>query len=145
MNRARLALTALVSWVVYLGVSFLVHAVLLKNIYMQHASAMRPEADANGILTLGFGFALLGFSAFAYLYARTCQGGGVAEGIRFGVMVGVILCCFGTIWDYMVWPVSPTLAALWMVDYLLEFALYGGIVGALYQPNHRPYRVPINV
>jgi hypothetical protein len=45
----------------------------------------------------------------------------------------------------MVWPVSPTLAALWMVDYLLEFALYGGIVGALYQPNHRPYRVPINV
>jgi hypothetical protein len=31
-----------------------------------------------------------------------------------------------------------------MVDYLLEFALYGGIVGTLYQPNHRPYRVPMN-
>jgi hypothetical protein len=45
----------------------------------------------------------------------------------------------------MVWPVSPTLAALWMVDYLLEFALYGAIVGALYQPNHRLYRVPMSV
>ena len=145
MNRARLALAALVSWVVYLGVSFLVHAVLLKNIYLQHASAMRTEVEANAILPLGFGFALLGFFAFAYLYARGCQGGGVPEGIQFGLMAGVILCCFGTIWDYMVWPISPTLAALWMVDFLLEFALYGAIVGALYQPLHRPYRVPLSV
>ena len=83
--------------------------VLLKNIYLQHASAMRPEVEANAILPLGFGFALLGFFAFAYLYARSYQGGGVAEGIQFGVLAGVILCCFGTIWDYMVWPVSPTL------------------------------------
>ena len=145
MNRSRLALAALASWVVYLGVSFLVHAVLLKNIYLQHASAMRPEVEANAILPLGFGFALLGFFAFAYLYARGCQGRGVAEGIQFGLLAGVIVCCFGTIWDYMVWPVSPTLAALWMIDYMLEFALYGAIVGALYQPLHRPYRVPLSV
>ena len=145
MNRARLALAALASWVVYLGVSFLVHGVLLKNIYLQHASAMRPEVEASAILPLGFGFALLGFFAFAYLYARGCQGGGAAEGIQFGLLAGVILCSFGTIWDYMVWPVSPTLAALWMVDFLLEFALYGAIVGAVYQPLHRPYRVPLSV
>ena len=95
---------------------------------------MRPEVEANAILPLGFGFALLGFFAFAYLYAQGYQGGGVAEGIQFGLLAGVILCCFGTIWDYMVWPVSPTLAAFWMIDYMLEFALYGAIVGALYQP-----------
>ena len=38
--------------------------------------------------------------------------------LLYPLMIGLILCCFGTIWDYMVWPVSPTLAALWMVDYL---------------------------
>jgi hypothetical protein len=145
MNRARLALAALVSWVVYVGVNFLVHAVLLKNVYLQHASAMRPEVEASAILPLGFGFALLGFFAFAYLYARSCQGGGVGEGIQFGLLAGVILCCFATIWDYMVWPVSPTLAALWMVVNLVEFALYGAIVGVLYQPLYRPYRVPLSV
>ena len=145
MNRARLAIAAVVSWIAYLGVSFLVHAVLLRNIYMQHAAAMRPEAEANAILPLGFGFALVGFLAFAYLFARLYQSGGVPEGIQFGLLTGVLLCCFGSIWDYMVWPVSPTLAALWMVDFLLEFALYGGIVGAIYQPADRPYRMPMTV
>ena len=143
MNRARVAIAALVSWIVYLGVSFLVHGVLLKDIYLQHAAAMRPEADASAILPLGFGFALIGFFAFAYLYARIYQSGGVPAGIQFGLLTGVVLCCFGTIWDYMVWPVSPTLAALWMVVYVLEFAIYGGIVGAIYQPVDRPYRMPM--
>jgi hypothetical protein len=143
MNRARVAIAALVSWIVYLGVSFLVHGVLLKDIYLQHASAMRPEADASAILPLGFGFALIGFFAFAYAYARIYQSGGIPEGIQFGLLIGVMLCCFGTIWDYMVWPVSPTLAALWMVDFLIEFAIYGGVVGAIYQPVDRPYRMPM--
>ena len=55
---------------------------LLKNIYMQHASAMRPEAEANAILPLGFGFALLGFFAFAYLFARSCQGAAWPRGFN---------------------------------------------------------------
>jgi hypothetical protein len=146
MNFARVAIAAVVSWIVYLGVSFLVHAVLLKDIYMQHAGSMRPEAEANAILPIGFGFALVGFFAFAYAYAKGYEGGnGVQEGIRFGVIVGILLCCFGTIWDYMVWPVSPILAALWMVDHVAEFALYGMIVGFIYKPVPRTMRAPANI
>jgi hypothetical protein len=144
MNFPRVAIAAVVSWVVYLGVSFLVHAVLLRNIYLQHMASMRPEAEANAILPIGFGFALIGFFAFAYAYAKGYEGGsGSQEGIRFGVIVGILLCCFGTIWDYMVWPVSPTLASLWMVDYIVEFALYGLIVGVLYKPAPRSVRTPM--
>ncbi|MGH9373585.1 MAG: hypothetical protein ACRD15_18860, partial [Vicinamibacterales bacterium] len=98
MNFARVAMAAVASWIVYLGVSFLVHAVLLRDIYMQHAAAMRPEAEAGAILPLGFGFALVGFFAFAYAYAKGYEGGGAQEGIRYGVLVGILLCCFGTIW-----------------------------------------------
>jgi hypothetical protein len=141
MNIARVAAAAAVSWIVYLGVSFLVHGVLLKDIYMHHAGAMRPEAEASAILPIGFGFALAGFFAFAYVFARGHRGGGVAEGVVFGLMTGIILCTFGTIWDYMVWPVSPTLTALWMADYLAEFVLYGAITGAVYKPLHQPARV----
>jgi len=142
MNLKRVALAAIVSFVVYTGVSFVVHAVLLKDIYTQHAGAMRAEAEANAILPLGFAFALVGFFAFAYAYAKGYEGGtGAVEGIRFGVLVGILLCCFGTIWDYMVWPVSPTLAVLWMIDYVAEFALYGAIVGAIYKPVARGARM----
>jgi hypothetical protein len=113
---------------------------------MQHASAMRPEAEASAILPIGFAFALIGFFAFAYAYAKGYEGGsGAQEGLRFGVLIGIVLCCFGSIWDYMVWPVSPTLAALWMVDFLVEFALYGLIVGVVYKPATRPVRAGVRV
>jgi hypothetical protein len=146
MNFARVALAAVVTWVVYLGVSFVVHAVLLKDIYLQHVSAMRPQAEQTAILPIGFGFALVGFFAFAYAYAKGYEGSnGAQEGLRFGVLIGIVLCCFGSIWDYMVWPASPTLAALWMVDFLAEFALYGLIVGVVYKPAPKPARAGARV
>jgi hypothetical protein len=141
MNLRRVAIAAIASWALYLGVSFLVHAVLLKGLYQQHAGAMRPEADANAILPIGFVFALVGFFAFAYAYAKGYEGGsGMQEGVRFGVLVGILLCCFGAIWDYMVWPISPRLAIAWMVDFIAEFALYGMIVGMIYRPAAVPAR-----
>jgi hypothetical protein len=136
MNLPRVAIAAVATWVVYLGVSFLVHAVLLRELYMQHRAAMRPEEQANAILPLGFFFALIGFFAFAYAYAKGYEGGsGIQEGLRFGVIVGILLCCFGTIWQYMAWPASGTLLGAWMVDTIVEFALYGIIVGFLYKPS----------
>jgi hypothetical protein len=141
MNFPRVALAATAAWVLYLGVSFVVHGILLADIYMQHLGAMRPESEAQGILPVGFAFALLGFFAFAYTYAKGYEGGsGMQEGLRFGVLVGLLLCCFGTIWDYMVWPMSPRLAAAWMVDYIIEFAAYGALVGAIYRPATRHAR-----
>jgi hypothetical protein len=35
----------------------------------------------------------------------------------------------------MVWPVSGTLLISWMVENIVEFALYGSIVGLLYKPT----------
>lgn len=146
MNFARVALAAVVSWVVYLGVSFVVHTMLLKDLYLSHLSSMRPEADQNAILPVGFVFALVGFFAFAYTYAKGYEGGsGAQEGLRFGVLVGILICCFRVIWDHMVWPVSLQLTTAWMVEYIVEFALYGIIVGAIYKPVARGARAGVTV
>src|SRR6185503_10243448 len=59
MNLPRVAIAAVVAWVVYVGVSFVVHTMLLDDLYMQHLSAMRPEADQARILPIGFVFALV--------------------------------------------------------------------------------------
>jgi hypothetical protein len=142
MNLARVAMAAVVAWVVYLGVSFVVHTVLLRDVYLQHAALMRPEAGQNAILPIGFAFALVGFFAFAYTYAKGYEGSsGAQEGLRFGVLVGILICCFRIIWDHMVWPVSLQLTAAWMIEYIVEFAIYGIIVGAIYKPVGRAARV----
>lgn len=138
MNLVRVALAAIAAWIVYLGVSFVVHTILLVDIYQQHRAVMRPEEQANAILPVGFVFALVGFFAFAYAYAKGYEGGsGLQEGLRFGVLIGILICCFSTIWGYMVWPMSGTLLIAWMLDYIIEFAIYGMLVGVIYKPTHR--------
>ena len=146
MNLARVAMAAVAAWVVYLAVSFVVHTVLLRSLYLEHLSAMRPEAQQNAILPIGFMFALVGFFAFAYAYAKGYEGGrGVQEGLRFGVLIGILICCFRIIWDHMVWPVSLQLTVAWMVEYIVEFAIYGSLVGAIYKPVARPARTGVAI
>ena len=143
MNFPRVALAAVASWVLYLGIGFLVHGVLLRDTYLQYVGVMRPEAQANAILPIAFGGALVGFFAFAYAYAKGYEGGsGVQEGLRFGVLVGIMLCAFGSVWDYMMWPVSAGLLAAWLIDFVVEFAIYGMVVGLIYKPAVAPARRP---
>jgi hypothetical protein len=141
MNFARLAMAAVAAWVLYMAIGYLVHGVLLRDTYLQYAGVMRPEAEANAILPVNFGLVLVGFFAFAYAYAKGYEGGsGLQEGLRFGVLVAIMLCTFVAIWQYMVWPAGRGLLAAWLVDYVVEFALYGMVVGMIYKPAALPSR-----
>jgi hypothetical protein len=136
MNFGRIAAAAVVAWIVSLPVGFFVNTVLLADIYAANQSALRPEAEMNASLPLGFAFLLIGFFAFAYAYAKGYEGGnGVMEGIRFGVVVAVMLVGFGLIWQYILFPVNATYAAAIIIDSIVEFSIYGAIVGAIYKPS----------
>src|SRR5688500_10349808 len=112
MNFGRIAAAAVVAWIVSLGVGFLVNEVLLADIAAANVTVMRPEAELMGNLPIGFVFLLLGFFAFSYAYAKGYEGGsGVVEGIRFGVLVALIVVGFGLIWQYVMFPITATYAA----------------------------------
>lgn len=135
MNFPRVALAAIVAWVVYVALSFLAHGVLLSDLYLQHEAVMRPPDQQTAILPVGFAFALVGFFVFSYAYAKGYEGSnGLQEGLRFGVIVGILLCSFAIVFEYVAWPVSPTLFLAWLIDYIVEFAIYGMIVGVVYRP-----------
>jgi len=133
VNFGRVAAAAVVAWITYMLVSPVVNNVLLADLYARHAAVFRPQADMN--LVLGLGASLLGFFVFAYAYAKGYEGGsGALEGLRFGVVVGLLLACFAVTWNYVVLPVSGSLAIAWIVDTLVEMALYGVVVGLVYKP-----------
>lgn len=133
MNFGRVSGSALVAWLAYLGLSPLVNNVLLAELYSQHARVFRPQAEMN--LVFGLGATLIGFFVFAYAYAKGYEGGrGAVEGLRYGVVVGLMLACFAVAWNYVVLPVSGALAAAWIVDVIVEMAIYGVLVGLVYKP-----------
>lgn len=135
MNFGRIVAAAVVAWIVSLPLGFFVNEVLLSGVYAANMPALRSEADMTAALPIGFVFLLVGFLAFAYAYAKGYEGGnGVIEGIRFGVLVAVMVTGFGLIWQYVLFPVNATYAAAIIIDSIVEFSIYGGIVGAIYRP-----------
>jgi hypothetical protein len=135
MNFQRIAMAAVAAWVAAMAVGFLVNDFLLSEFYSANQAAIRPEAELNARLPYGFGFLLVGYFAFAYVYAKGYEAGsGVMEGIRFGVLVAILVSCFGLIWQWVVFPIDATMAAVSIVDAIFEYAVYGAIVGAIYRP-----------
>jgi len=135
MNFPRVAAAAVVAWIVSIPIGFIVNGYILADLALANAAAMRPEAAVMGNLPVGFAFLLLGFFAFAYAYAKGYEGGnGVMEGIRFGVVVAFIVIGFGVIWQWVVYPISGSFGAAIAIDTVVELAIYGAIVGAIYKP-----------
>ncbi len=136
MNFGRLAAAAIVAWLSYLAINYGVNTYVLADLYAQHAAVFRPQGEMN--LVLGFGVTLIGFFAFTYAFAKGHEGGnGVQEGLRFGVIVGIMLVAFTVTWNYVTLPVSGRLGVAWVVDTLLEMAVYGVIIGLVYRPVTR--------
>jgi len=138
MNFARVAASALAAWVVSIPIGFVVNSVLLEDLYAANAAAMRPQEAVMANVPLGFAGMLVGFFAFAYMYAKGYEGtNGTLEGIRFGVLVALVVSGFGLVWQYVVFPISATMMIGSVVDSIVEMAIYGAIVGTIYKPARR--------
>jgi hypothetical protein len=146
MNHVRVAIAAVATWAVSLVVGFVVNNIMLADIYAANQAVMRPEAEMTRVLPIGFVFLLLGFFAFAYMYAKGYEGGsGLVEGLRFGLCVGILVTGFGLIWQYVLYPINGTMAVTIIIDSLLESMLYGAIVGLIYKPAAHTVRRPATV
>ena len=139
MNYRRIALAAVVAWIVSIPVGYLVNNVLFTEIYAANRAVMRTDAALQANLPLGFAFLLVGYLAFAYVYAKGYEGGnGIVEGVRFGVVAALLVTGFGLIWQYVMYPITGAMSAAIIVDTIVEMAIYGAIVGGIYKPLPTP-------
>lgn len=135
MNFPRIAVAAVAVWIVSLGVGFFVNDFLLADLLLANRGAFRPEAELTANLPVGFVFLLVGFFAFAYAFAKGYEGtDGVMEGVRFGVLTGVVLLGFANIWQWVLYPIDAAMGVAIAISSIAEPALYGAIVGAIYKP-----------
>ncbi len=136
MNFPRVAMAAVAAWVLSLPIGYLVNEVILKDVFAANAAALRPHDVVMSNLPMAYGFMLVGFFAFAYAYAKGYEGGsGVLEGVRFGVVVALMLDGFVLVWWYSTVPITATMFVASCVDYIVEYSIYGAVVAAVYKPD----------
>ena len=114
---------------------YLVHEVWLSDTYAALASAFRPEAEMMEMMWImmlsGFGVLFL----FCYIFTIGHEGKGIAEGLRYGALVGVLVGLPTAIDQYVIYPITAELAIIWLVTGIVTFMIYGAIFAAIYKPS----------
>jgi len=137
MNYARIALAAVAAWIASLGLRYLIHDIWLAHLYAANAWAFRHAEEIAPLLPIGFTAQLVACFAFAFAYAKGYEGdgSGIGEGVRFGLVVAVVIDGFAVVWNYVTEPIAARLGVLQLVASIGELGVYGAIVGAIYQPK----------
>jgi hypothetical protein len=132
MNVKRFVLACLAVFVFVFLFSWVFHGVLLKNTYAQTASMWRTESEMSqhfGWLVFG---QLIQAIAFCLIYTRSeSHKRSVAFGAGYGIAVG-ILKGGGSLIIHAVQPLPMSLIGAWIVGDIIQVAIAGAILGAIY-------------
>ena len=112
---------------------WLVNGVLLKDIYAQTPNLWRSQSEMASLFHwIIIGQALIVFS-FVMIYATGFAGGGVAAGIRLGLLLEIAGIGM-RLGFYAVQPIPGKLILYGSIGGIIEMVIVGAIVGAIYKP-----------
>lgn len=133
MNTKKLVLTIVVVFIVANLTGFLIHAVLLAPDYMAIKEHYRPEGSEK---MLFINLAYLAFAVGSVLvYAKGVENKPwLGQGLRFGILIWLVLTIPSFFIAYAVQPVPTTLLVKQVLFEGVDKLLLGAITAALYRP-----------
>ncbi len=137
MNVQRFAIGSVVVFVFIAVYEWIFHGILLHDMYMQTVSLWRSEAEMQS----NFHWLVLGqlFLAvmFCFIFTKGYENKGLAEGLRYGVLIGLLVFIGRNLIMYAVQPLPAKLVIMWIVGGIIEMAIAGLILAAIYRPANR--------
>jgi hypothetical protein len=136
MNTKRLALASLAVFVVFSVVDGVVNNVLLTDLYKQTASVWRPDSEIQGNMWLMWLGTLILAPLFALIYTKGYEADkpGLGQGVRYGLIVGVLLSAPQCLVWYAVLPIPAVLSVWWFAAGMAESVAAGAAAGLIYRP-----------
>src|SRR5215207_5156724 len=112
MNYGRIALAALGGMVAYFAAGFAVFmlAPQMAAEFQKYTAIYRSREGQTAAMPAGMAAMLVAIFVVAVLYAMVYRGGsGVAEGARFGALIGLFVVCAFVVHNYMLLNIGLTL------------------------------------
>ena len=135
MNYGRLVLAAVVAMVVDLIYGYVVFGMALGSFMTAAPGVFRPLDAVTQHLPAMLGGTLLGMLAATAIYAKGYEGkSGLAEGIRFGLLVAIFAAGYFNIAGSAVMNYGLKLAAVNSIAGVGEWIIVGATIGLLYKP-----------
>jgi hypothetical protein len=136
MNFTRIFLAALGAFVAYLVLGGLMAAApSFRGEFLKYPGIYRSQDTMKTVMPVGIAFIFLGMVVLAVLYAMLYQGGsGLAEGARFGALIGVFAICAFVVHNYVNLNIGVKLTVISAVVYFVEWTVSGIVIGLIYRP-----------
>jgi len=132
MKIGKLLLTTLIIYVVYQALNYVIHSVALGPIYMGLASIWRQ--DMNSVMWAMYVSDLIRIFLFVFIFTKGVENRGWMEGLRYGLLMGLLLALGMSLNEYAIYPIPLTLAIYWLVLTTVQFAICGIVTALLYKP-----------
>jgi len=134
MNWKKFFIAFVVAFVFMFFWGWLYNGVLLKDVLAQAQNLFRPREEIMGLFHwIVIGDAGLALS-FVMIYASAFAGGGIAAGVRLGIMLE-ILAVSARCAIYATQPFPAKLLVLASIGGFIEMIGTGVIVGGIYKPK----------
>jgi len=133
MNIKRYVIAGIAVFATFQICDMVIHGRLLMKDYEALASMWRPDMMSL-MWIMWITCAVLSF-LFAYVFVKGYEARGMLEGVRYGLIVGLMMNGVGAFNQYVLFPVPFVLAVKWFVFGMLEFILPGAVVAAIYRPK----------
>lgn len=132
MNIKRFLAGGLAIFVIFQVCDFVIHGVILMDAYTAIPGVWRPDMmSLMWIMYLGsFLFSYL----VMYVFVKGYEGRGIPEGVRFGILIGLMTNGIGAFYQYVIFPLPFSIVIQWFGYGLVEFILAGIAAAIIYRP-----------
>jgi hypothetical protein len=134
MNWTKFFIAFIASFVFLFVFGFIWYGNLMHGVHQEVPALWRPEAEFKE----HFAWLILGHVVMAFfltmLYARFVPGGGAGAGAKLGILVALVYAGADLI-TFAVQPLTTKILGGWIVGDLIQFAIAGAIIGAIYKPS----------
>jgi hypothetical protein len=137
MNLSRVALAAMGALVAYFVLGGLSFVLLpsLKDEFLNYPAVYRSPQAIKSVMPVGMAAMFVAMVVLAVLYAMLYRGGsGVAEGARFGALIGIFAICAFVVHNYVNLNIGSKLTLEQSIAYFVEWVVTGIVVGLIYRP-----------
>jgi len=141
MNYLRILLAGVGAFVAYFAVGGLLFVLLpgLKTEFAKYSAVYRDSEGIKRVMPAGMAAMFVSILSLAALYAQLYRGGsGVAEGARFGALIGVFVIGAFVIHNYVNLNIGIKLTAEQAVIYFAEWMVVCIVIGLIYKPAATP-------
>ena len=137
MNQKKCWLSVIAVVGVLFVTDFVIHGILLKGAYEATASLWRPMEVMHSMMWTMWVIYIVNGMVLPYIYSKGFEAGKspVGQGLRFGLVIGLLMATGMSLGTYFMIAIPVSLAVSWFVGGMVQYALVGLALGAIYKPT----------